>query len=125
MILLLDANALVWWLADDQTLSAVARAVIADPANEVLVSSATVWELAIKRAAGKIGLASDLTSAIEAAGFETLPVTSIDAELAGSLPNHHQDPFDRIVVAQAQRVQAVVVTRDRAFAAYAVDVLVA
>ena len=120
MILLLDAHALVWWLADDETLKAGARAAIRDPGNDVLVSAATVWELAIKRAKGRISLDADLSTAIEAAGFVNLPVTSLDAELAGSLAAHHQDPFDRMLVAQARRVGATVVSRDTALDAYGV-----
>ena len=120
MILLLDAHALVWWLADDETLKGGARAAIRDPGNDVLVSAATVWELAIKRAKGRISLDADLSSAIEAAGFVNLPVTSHDAELAGSLPAHHQDPFDRTLVAQARRLGATVVSRDTALDAYGV-----
>jgi PIN domain nuclease of toxin-antitoxin system len=120
VILLLDAHAVVWWLADDATLTAEARAAIRDPGNDVLVSPATVWELAIKRAKGRIDLEADLSAAIEAAGFMTLVVSSQDAELAGSLPPHHQDPFDRMLVAQARRLGATVVSRDAALDAYGV-----
>jgi PIN domain nuclease of toxin-antitoxin system len=123
LILLLDANALIWWLSDDETLAAGARAAITDGDNDVLVSAATVWELAIKRAKGRIRLDADLTSAIEGAGFSSLPVSSGDAEHAAGLPAHHQDPFDRMLVAQAERLGAVVVTRDAAFAAYGVEVI--
>ena len=97
MILLLDAHAVVWWLADDVALTAGARAAISDPGNEVLVSAATVWELAIKRAKGRIALEPDLATALTAAGFSHLPVTSLDAEVAAGLPDHHADPFDRML----------------------------
>ena len=123
MILLLDAHALVWWLTDDQTLDNDARAAIRDPGNDVVVSASTVWELAIKRAKGRIALTPDLTAAVQASGFSGLPVTSEDAERAGGLPAHHQDPFDRMLVAQAQRLGAVVVTRNRALSAYEVETL--
>ena len=123
MILLLDAHALVWWLADDRSLEPGARAAIRDPGNDIVVSAATIWELALKRAKGKIELPIDLTTAVRQAGFSGLPVTSEDAERASDLPAHHQDPFDRMLVAQAQRLGAVVVTRDRAIAAYEVDTL--
>ena len=125
MIFLLDAHALVWWLLDDPELSASARSAIADPANDIVVSAATVWELAIKRANGKIRLDVDLTSEIAAAGFSGLPVTLGDAEVASSLPLHHRDPFDRMLVAQAQRLDAIVVSRDPALAAYGVNALTA
>jgi PIN domain nuclease of toxin-antitoxin system len=123
MILLLDAHALVWWLADDQTLDTGARAAIRDPGNDVIVSASTIWELALKRAKGKVELPADLTAAVEQAGFSGLPVTSEDAERASGLPAHHQDPFDRMLVAQAQRLGAIVLTRDRALSAYEVDTL--
>ena len=123
MILLLDGHALIWWLAGDPALTKTARSVIADPANEVLVSAATVWELAIKRATGKLEVSSDLPAAIEAAGFTGLPVTLADAEAAASLPLRHKDPFDRMLVAQAGRLDAVVVSRDQAFSKYDVHVL--
>ena len=123
MILLLDAHALVSWLADAPQLSPVARGAIADAANDVVVSAATVWELAIKRSAGKIKMADDLAGAIEAAGFSGVPVTMVDAEVAAALPPHHRDPFDRMLVAQASRLDATIVTRDRAFALYGAAVL--
>ena len=123
MILLLDAHALVWWLADAPRLSPVARGAIADPANDVVVSAATIWELTIKRSAGKITLADNLAVAIEAAGFSGVPVTSVDAEVAAALPPHHRDPFDRMLVAQALRLDATIVTRDRLLEAYGAPIL--
>lgn len=125
MILLLDAHALVWWLGDRPELSRTARAAIADPANDTLVSAATVWELSIKRANGKIDLEADLLADIEAAGFGGLQVSLEDGQAAAALPAHHRDPFDRMLIAQARRIDAVIVTRDRAFGAYAVPVLTA
>ena len=123
MILLLDSHALVWWLANDAALSRVARAAIADPANDVLVSAASMWELSIKRAKGKIKLVADLAVAVEEAGFSGLPITHDDGQAAAALPAHHRDPFDRMLVAQAARLDAVIVSRDRAFAAYDVRVM--
>ena len=120
MRLLLDAHALLWWLADDATLGSEARARIADPANEILVSAATVWEIAIKRALGKLEAPRELADAIADAGFEEAPVTAADAERAGALEPHHRDPFDRMVVAQATRLGATILTRDPAFARYGV-----
>ena len=123
MILLLDAHAVLWWLADEAALDAAARSAIADPTNGVLVSAATIWEIEIKRALGKLDAPAGLLDAVEEAGFDVLPITGPDAELAGSLPAHHRDPFDRMLVAQADRVGAIVVSRDAAFMAYGVDVL--
>lgn len=123
MILLLDAHTLLWWLDDDATLEAAARAAIASPANDVVVSSATVWEIEIKRALGKLEAPVGLVDAIEASAFKGLPVSPEDAERAGRLPPHHRDPFDRMLVAQAIRLEAVIVSRDNAFAPYGRDVL--
>jgi PIN domain nuclease of toxin-antitoxin system len=118
MRFLLDAHALIWWLADDPELGAVARSLIADPANDVLVSTATVWEVSIKRALGKLDAPPDLVGAIDDAGFEEASVTAMDAQVAGGLDPHHRDPFDRMLVAQAARLGATVITRDAVFARY-------
>ena len=123
MILLLDAHTVLWWLADDQSLHPAARSAIADPANDVLVSAASIWEIEIKRALGKLDAPAGLVAAVEESGFDVLPITGPDAERAGGLPAHHRDPFDRMLVAQADRVGAIVVSRDAAFVAYGVDVL--
>ena len=125
MILLLDAHAVLWWLADDPTLSRSARAAIRDPMNDVLVSAGSIWEIEIKRALGKLVAPPGLLSAIEAADFDTLPISAADAERAGRLPAHHRDPFDRMLVAQASRLDAFIVSRDDQFAPYEVNVLVA
>jgi PIN domain nuclease of toxin-antitoxin system len=125
VILLLDANAFLWWLADDPTLSAQARSAIADPGNHVLVSAASIWEIEIKRAIGKLAAPDGVVDAVDTAGFVGLPITLSDAEDAGRLPPHHRDPFDRMLVAQAHRLDAVIVTRDTDFAAYGVESLAA
>jgi PIN domain nuclease of toxin-antitoxin system len=123
VILLLDAHALLWALTDNPTLRDETREAIASPANDVLVSAATVWELAIKRQLGKLEAPDDLVGAIAATHFVGLAVTLSDAESAAALPRHHAHPFDRMLVAQAQRVGATLVTRDSAFTAYGIDVL--
>ena len=123
MILLLDAHAVLWWLADDPTLDAAARSAIRDPTNDVLVSAASIWEIEIKRALGKLIAPSGLVAAVQETGFDVLPITGPDAERAGMLPAYHRDPFDRMLVAQADRVGAIVVSRDAAFLAYGIDVL--
>lgn len=125
MILLLDAHALLWWLADEPTLDAAARSSISDPATDVLVSAATVWEIGIKRAIGKLDAPDGLRDAIEQSGFDGLPITLADTEAAAVLPDHHHDPFDRMLVAQATRLGAIVVTRDEAFRPYGIPILAA
>lgn len=92
-------------------------------ANDVLVSAASIWEITIKRALGKLIAPFGLTAACEEAGFVVLPVTGDDAERAGSLQAHHRDLFDRMLVAQADRIGAVIVSRDDVFGAFGTDVL--
>lgn len=120
--LLVDAQALLWWLTDDPALSPIARAEIADPANEPLVSAASVWEIAIKRALGKLTAPDDLLDALRDGGFSWLPVVPGHAWAVGALPLHHGDPFDRLLIAQAQVERIAVVTSDERFAEYGVPV---
>jgi PIN domain nuclease of toxin-antitoxin system len=123
VILLLDGHALLWALAGGQELPSATRSALEDPAHEVLVSAATVWEIEIKRAAGWLEAPDDLHHAIEATGFMTIPITAADAERAARLPAHHRDPFDRMLVSQAIRLDAFIVSRDRVIADYDVHVL--
>ena len=120
MRLLLDAHALLWWLANDPTLAPSARVLIADQANEVFVSAATVWEIAIKRELGKLVAPAGVASVLAVEGFDEIAVTGADGEAAAGLPEHHRDPFDRMIVAQAARLGLTIVTRDTAFASYGV-----
>lgn len=124
MKLLLDSHAYLWWLADDPALSDAARVAISDPGNVVLVSAATIWEVEIKRALGRLDAGSaDLVAEIEANRFAELPVRAAHAAAAARLPAHHGDPFDRMIIAQAQVDGLVCVTRDAAFDAYGVATL--
>ena len=126
MILLLDSHVLLWWLADDRALGPDAARSIASPANDVLVSAASIWEIEIKRAVGRLSRVPEgYVEAVEQSGFSSLPIISEDAVRAGRLPRHHADPFDRMLIAQALRVDAVIVTRDRTFEAYDVPRLAA
>ena len=125
MRLLLDAHALLWWLADDPSLDRNARDLIADPMNEVIVSAATVWEIAIKLAIGKLSASDGVAAVLERSGFIEAPVTAADAERAAGLEAIHRDPFDRMLVAQAARLRAVVVTRDPVFSMYGTETVLA
>ena len=120
--LLVDTHALLWWLADDPGLSAAAREALAEPTTDVLVSTASVWEIAIKRALGKLGAPDDLPAHIEAAGFGWLPVTAGHAWRVGELAPHHRDPFDRLLVAQSLVEQVPIISADPRFGAYGVEV---
>lgn len=121
--LLLDTHAFLWWLVDDPRLGEKARGVIADPANEVFVSAASGWEAAIKAVLGKLELPGPLDAVVEEEGFTHLPISFFHGEQAGSLPPHHRDPFDRMLVAQAQAEGLTVVTADPDIAAYGVRTL--
>ena len=121
--LLLDTHAFLWWLADESRLGIGARKRIAEPANAVFVSAATGWEIGIKRALGKLQAPDDLDSVVEDEGFAHLPVTFFHGEQAGALPPHHRDPFDRMLVAQAQAEGLVIVTRDPQIKTYGIRTL--
>lgn len=120
--LLLDTHALLWWLFDDPKLPESARAVIRNADNEVLVSSASAWEIATKHRLGRLPeaeeVARELPRLLREARFSTLPITLEHALAAGGLPGPHRDPFDRMLIAQAQLEAVPVVTADVAFERY-------
>lgn len=117
MRLLLDTSALLWWLAGEG-LTDQAREAVADPGNLVAVSAVSAWEISIKKALGKLTAPDDLVHQIEAGGFTPLPVTVAHGIAAGQLPRHHDDPFDRMLIAQAVAEGLTIVTRDRRFSHY-------
>jgi PIN domain nuclease of toxin-antitoxin system len=119
--MLVDTHALLWWLDDAPTLSPAAREAIADPGNEPLVSTASVWEIAIKRSLGKLEAPDDLLAHIGDAGFAWLAVGAEHAWAIRELPPHHRDPFDRLLVTQALVERIPIVTRDERIAAYGVE----
>jgi PIN domain nuclease of toxin-antitoxin system len=120
---LLDTNILLWWLADDPSLPPLAAEAIANPDVDVIVSSATAWEIAIKRAAGRLEAPDDLLGAMEANDFDSLSITVAHALAAGALPEHHGDPFDRMLIAQARTEGLTLITVDRRFPEYDVEIL--
>jgi PIN domain nuclease of toxin-antitoxin system len=123
--LLIDAHVLCWWIGDLPQLADDARSAIADPANIVSVSTASVWELAIKQAAGRLEFDGDFRDEVAINHFQVLPIGIEHALAAATLPNHHNDPFDRMLVAQAQIERLTIVTRDRHIPQYEVQVLTA
>jgi PIN domain nuclease of toxin-antitoxin system len=122
--LLLDTHVLIWWLAGDPMLSANAKAAIADPGNEALVSAASAWEIATKYRIGKLpraaALAADMPGVLAGQGFVELPITVRHGQAAGSLPGPHRDPFDRMLIAQAVLVDLVLVSNEAVFDRYGV-----
>ena len=119
---LVDTHALLWWLTDDPALSEPAREAMADRGHEPMVSTASMWEIAIKRSLGKLTTPDDLPEQITDAGFGWLTITATHAWHVRDLPMHHRDPFDRILVAHALVEELSVVTSDARFADYGVRV---
>jgi PIN domain nuclease of toxin-antitoxin system len=123
--LLVDSNALLWILGNPQQLSTAARSALGDPANERFVSVASLWEIAIKVSIGKLAIPMALDTAVTGAASTPLTISVAHAMRVQTLPFHHRDPFDRMLVAQAIEEGLTIVTRDRIFAAYGVPVLTA
>jgi PIN domain nuclease of toxin-antitoxin system len=122
--LLLDTHTLIWW-AHDVPIAQEAASAIRARDNTVVVSAVSIWETEIKRRIGKLELEVDLATGAVAHGFEALPISFAHAKAAGRLPAHHGDPFDRMLVAQAQLEGLTIVSRDPVFTAYQVAVLTA
>mgnify|MGYP000963482381 CR=1 FL=1 len=124
MRLLLDTHALLWWLGDDHKLPRRAYDAIADPANEILVSPVSAFEIATKSALGKLpeadGVAADLRPWLSSQGFGILPLDLAVATRAGFLPGPHRDPFDRLLIAQALVADLTLVSNERIFDVYGV-----
>ena len=123
MRLLLDTHVVLWWMGDPRVLSEEARRSITDPGNDVFVSAAAAWEITIKKSLGKLEAPDDLDAAIKDARFETLPITVRHALEVQHLPPIHQDPFDRIQIAQAVYEDLTLVPRDARIFTYDVRTL--
>src|SRR5688500_18024132 len=123
MNLLLDSHALLWALHWPDRLRPEAADALRDPERLVFFSAASVWELELKQAVGKLELPAEWLDAAAASGFTELPVTAVAARESARLPWHHRDPFDRMLIAQAQRQSLRFVTRDPLIRAYDVDVM--
>lgn len=124
---LLDTHAFIWWANNDPSLTALAKGAIGDPANEIFLSSVSTWEMAIKIAIGKLSLSLPLSqfvlSQVTQYQFKPLRVTYEHTYHVGTLPHHHNDPFDRLLIAQAFVENLTLVTVDGKFAPYGVPTL--
>lgn len=125
MRLLLDTHALLWWLAGSDLLSVEARKAIENPANTVLVSAASAFEIATKHRLGKLpgaaAIAADIAGCVADQGFAQLPISLRDGERAGALAGIHRDPFDRMLIAQALGEKLVLVSNEALFDRYGVS----
>lgn len=123
MDLLIDTHILLWWEWKSSDLPAMAKSAIEESENRIVVSAATVWEVAIKRNTGRLDFEGDIIASCKANAFQILPITAEHADLAGSLPLHHTDPFDRMLIAQAKIEGLVLLTEDRKLLGYGVPTL--
>ena len=123
MNLLLDTHVLLWWLDDPALLAEEAQRAIGEGDNLVFVSTAVVWEIAIKKALGKLEAPDDLEDVMAAERFQQLPITIPHALDVAALPAIHQDPFDRIQIAQARLENLTLVTRDGFIQQYAISLM--
>lgn len=120
--LLLDTHVFLWWKLDDPRLNSIARNAITR-ADIVFVSAASAWEAAIKTRLGKLELTVDFAEGVKESGFERLPIGFQHAAETRNLPDHHRDPFDRMLIAQARVERLVVVTHDPLFEPYGLDLV--
>lgn len=127
MRVLLDTQAFLWLLGDDSLLSDRARSVFANPDNEVLLSVASVWEIVVKAQRGKLQFPQPagpyIRQQIRKTSVDVLPISLAHVLQVEKLPTHHRDPFDRILLAQAVEERIPIMSTDRAFEAYPVEIL--
>ena len=124
MNLLLDTHAFLWAVDDDSRLSSAARSAIIDGRNVVYVSAATAWEIAIKRGIGKLQIPhNDYLEELRLHRFTSLSITTEHALAVENLPSHHKDPFDRLLIAQAQVEHLTLITRDQRLSLYGVKII--
>ena len=123
MRILVDTHIFIWCDRRPDAVTPTLLAALRDPRNDVFVSVASVWEIAIKRATRKLEFATPIVHAVEAVGFELLTITAPHAEHAGALPRHHGDPFDRLLIAQAMLEGLVLATHDPRIRPYGLPTL--
>ncbi len=123
MKLLLDTHTALWWLLDDERLGVDASRELTEDRNQILLSAAVVWEVSIKRSLGKLRAPPDFAAILLESGAQPLPITLDHAAAVESLPWHHRDPFDRLLLAQALSEGAAIVSRDEALLPYGVSLV--
>jgi len=123
MKILLDTHILLWWLMNDATLSSDTRLFIENPKNVIFVSAVSAWEIAIKKAIGKLQAPDDFDKAIEVSHFHPLSITILHTVGITSLPPHHHDPFDRMLISQSKVEGCTLITRDGRMGKYDVPII--
>ena len=123
MRFLVDTHALLWALGEPTALASPARDAIAAPTNLIFVSTASLWECAIKASIGKLDLPEDFFDSIPEAGYEVMPIRISHLNVYRTLPMHHRDPFDRMLVAQARAEALTLISRDPEIAKYDIEIL--
>lgn len=121
--ILIDTHVLLWWLSGDKSLGEIARSTIADGDNIIYVSAASSWEISIKRKKGLLVFPDDIDSIVSGADFTAVPITIFHSEQADNLQPHHNDPFDRMLIAQAQAEGLQLMTSDSEFPKYGIHLL--
>ena len=120
---LIDTHMMLWALGSPSVLLPAARDAIACPSNLIFVSSATLWECAIKVSIGKLDLPKDFFDLVPDAGYEVIPIRISHLNIYRTLPMHHRDPFDRLLVGQAKAEVLVLISRDQEIAKYDIEIL--
>ena len=125
MSYLLDTHTLLWWLEDNPTLTQISKRIISNPNNLIFVSPVNTWEITIKKALGKIEAPNNLEQVILECGFDHLPITIKHTIFVENLENPHEDPFDRLLIAQAITEELTIITRDSKITQYKVPTILA
>lgn len=121
--LLLDTQVLLWWLGAEPSLGRKAKSAIMDGHNEVYISAVSTWEISIKKALGKLAAPDDMDAIVQEENFLKLPISLYHGQMAGMLPMLHRDPFDRMLIAQAQAEGLMIVTSDSHFSRYGIRIV--
>jgi PIN domain nuclease of toxin-antitoxin system len=120
---IIDSHILIWWLLDSPELKPNIKAFLTNPAQKVYVSVATVWEIAIKQAMGKLQGFENLPDMLAISDFEVIDIKPHHAMYAANLPLHHKDPFDRMIIAQSILEKLTLISEDRVFSSYSMCLL--
>ncbi|AIE76136.1 type II toxin-antitoxin system VapC family toxin [Synechocystis sp. PCC 6714] len=124
MKFLLDTHILLWWLGNDNRLTSNERAVITNPEHLIFVSAASIWEMSIKKSLGKLSTPDNLLIVLKENNFQVLGIAAEHGLAIADLPKHHKDPFDRMLIVQAQTEGLILISQDSKFSQYDVPLLV-